>query len=186
MPALYLPSFTSLNSAIASIFGNNIRIVHASPAAYGGDINKPSLTEIDEWPRAFWRRRTGRTSYHFTAEAAVIRLIVHTGGDRDAGAALLWDRRGSGWIFFFWLWNGSRERGWSSHYWETFANQLALPCTGITQDFITGGRYGFHQNNYIGASPRRIAAYDSWGDIFRDCRLEHRSDLRRIILGRGT
>ncbi len=170
MPALYLPSFTSLNSAIASIFGNNIRIVHASPVA-GGDINKACRLKLTNGMSIFMKANRKDKLSFFTAEAAGLEAIAHTG---EIGTPELLcygtdeDRGGFSFLLMEWI-QGERR---SSHYWETFANQLAAMHRAPAQDFITGGRYGFHQNNYIGASPQTNTAYDSWVTFFRDCRLE--------------
>ena len=41
-----------------------------------------------------------------------------------------------------------------------------------TSEFVSGGKYGFDRDNYIGATRQINAPRDSWIDFFRECRLE--------------
>ncbi len=170
MPALSLPGFPSLDSAIASIFGNNNRILHTSPVA-GGDINEACRLELTDGTRVFMKANRKDNLSFFTAEAAGLEAVARTG---VIGTPELLcygtdeDRGGFSFLLMEWI-QGERR---ISNYWETFAHQLAAMHRAPTQNFVSGGTYGFDQNNHIGARPQTNTANDSWVTFFRDCRLE--------------
>ena len=170
MPTLSLSGFPSLNSAIASIFGNNNRILHTSPVA-GGDINEACRLELADGTGVFMKANRKDNLSFFTAEAAGLKAIARTG---VIGTPELLcygtdeDRGGFSFLLMEWI-RGERR---TPNYWEIFAHQLAAMHRAPTQNFVLGGTYGFDQNNYIGARPQTNTANDSWVTFFRDCRLE--------------
>ena len=78
MPVLSLPIFSSLNSAIVSIFGDNNRILHASPVA-GGDINEACRLELTDGTWVFMKANKKENLSFFTAEATGLEAIARTG-----------------------------------------------------------------------------------------------------------
>lgn len=170
MSSLSLPGFPSLNIAITSIFGNNIRIVHASPVA-GGDINKACRLELTDGTCVFMKTNRKNNLSFFTAEAGGLEVIASTGEIKTPGLLCYGtDEERGGFSFLLMEWIQGERR--MLHYWETFAHQLAAMHQAPAQKFVTGGRYGFDQNNYIGARPQTNTVYDGWVSFFRDCRLE--------------
>lgn len=181
MPTLSLPGFPSLNSAIASIFGNNNRILHTSPVA-GGDINEAFRLELTDGTCVFMKANRKDNLSFFTAEAAGLDAMARTGMIGTPELLCFGTDEGRGGFSFLlmeWM-QGKRQ---ISHYWETFAHQLAAMHRAPSQKFVPGGRYGFHQNNYIGARPQTNTAYDSWVTFFRDCRLEPQIRSAEAYLG---
>ncbi len=77
-------------------------------------------------------------------------------------------------------------------YWETLGHQLADMHRAETKDYVSGGKYGFFCDNYIGEGTQINTPHESWVSFFRDCRLEpqfqraeryfNKEDLRRIRL----
>lgn len=171
MPAaLSLPGFPSLNTALTSSFGNNIRITRTSHIT-GGDINKACRLELTDGTYVFMKANSKDNLSFFTAEAAGLEAIARTGGIKTPELLCYGtdeDRGG----FSFLLMEWSQEERRITHYWETFAHQLAAMHRAPAEKFVIGGRYGFVQNNYIGARPQTNTAHDSWVTFFRDCRLE--------------
>lgn len=183
MPVLSLPIFSSLNSAIASIFGDNNRILHASPVA-GGDINEACRLELTDGAWVFMKANKKENLSFFTAEATGLEAIVRTG---EIGTPELLcygtDEERGGFSFLLMEWIRGERR--ISHYWETFAHQLAALHQSPSQAFVTGRKYGFCQDNYIGARSQKNVANESWVAFFRDCRLEPQIRSAEHYLGTG-
>ena len=59
-----------------------------------------------------------------------------------------------------------------SDYWEHFGRQLAEMHRADPSKWTHGGKYGFPEDNYIGAGEQFNAVADSWISFFRECRLE--------------
>lgn len=183
MPDLSLPGFSSLNSAITSIFGDNNRILYTSPVA-GGDINEACQLELADGTCVFMKANRKDNLSFFTTEATGLKAIARIG---EIGTPELLcygtdeDRGGFSFLLMEWI-QGERP---ISNYWETFAHQLAAMHRAPAQKFVSGGRYGFDQNNYIGARPQANMAYDSWVTFFRDCRLEPQIRSAEHYFGNG-
>lgn len=183
MPTLSLPHFTSLNTAISSIFGNNIRILHTSPVA-GGDINEASRLELTDGNCVFMKANRRENLSFFTAEACGLEAIAETG---EIGTPELLgygtDEGRGGFSFLLLGWIRGERR--IPRYWETFAHQLAALHRAPADGFVDGGTYGFFQDNYIGARAQKNVARDSWVAFFRDCRLEPQIRSAEAYFGAG-
>ena len=57
-------------------------------------------------------------------------------------------------------------------YWERFGRQLAAMHKAETGEWTPQGKYGFTQNNFIGAGRQNNHICGSWIDFFREYRLE--------------
>lgn len=169
-PIPTLPHFSSLKTALTTLFGNDTKVVRSTPVA-GGDINTACRLELSESTQIFMKSNAKKNLSFFTVEAAGLAAIARTGAigtpkllctGTDEG------RGGSSFLLMEWLQGGSRL----TRYWETFARQLAAMHQAPAGEFITGGKYGFDHDNYIGAGEQVNTARDSWITFFRDCRLE--------------
>lgn len=62
-----------------------------------------------------------------------------------------------------------------SSYWEIFGHELAelhkAEAGAYTVRKGDKGKYGFIEDNYIGASPQKNTLCENWIDFYRDCRL---------------
>ena len=58
-------------------------------------------------------------------------------------------------------------------FWERFGRELAEMHIASTEDMLTGGRYGFPSDNYIGATRQINKPAESWIRFYRDRRLEY-------------
>lgn len=63
-----LKQFHSLNFAVSSIFGNNVKIVRTQEM-FGGDINKSYALTLSDGSFIFMKQNPGKTESFFTAEA---------------------------------------------------------------------------------------------------------------------
>ena len=59
----------------------------------------------------------------------------------------------------------------AQYFWDMFGQSFAAMHMADTSAFVSGGRYGFDTDNYIGATVQINSPRDSWIDFFRDCRL---------------
>lgn len=183
-----LPHFTSLDSAIASIWGNGVKVTGADPVS-GGDINRAYRLRMTDGTCLFMKANDRQNESFFTAEAAGLEAIARTGavGTPKVFCSGTDEARGG---YSFLLMEYIQAAGRAKHYWETFARELAAMHRAPADSLAAGGKYGFGQDNYIGKRVQRNTANDSWTDFFRDCRLEPQfrhathyfsaADLKRI------
>ena len=58
---------------------------------------------------------------------------------------------------------------------RTSGHRLAMlhraDCSAFVPDGESGMKYGFTEDNYIGASPQKNIPGRKWADFYRDCRL---------------
>lgn len=165
-----LPHFTSLESALASLFGNNAKIARTERIA-GGDINEAYGLSLTDGTKIFMKSNEKRNASFFTAEAVGLDAIAWTeaigtphifcsGTDEDRGG------------FSFLLMEFITGKNRVADYWGTLAHQLAAMHKAPAERFVSDGKYGFDCDNYIGARRQVNTAHDSWITFFRDCRLE--------------
>lgn len=162
--------FTSMNSALESLFGEGTKIVR-SDRVFGGDINDAYGLTLSNGARIFMKTNTVKNAAFFQAEALGLQAIAQTGcigtprilgSGTQAGA----DR------YSFLLLEWIEGKPPVKDYWELFARQLAEMHQAPAEDFVPDGTYGFWQDNFIGAGPQKNDARKSWITFFRDCRLE--------------
>lgn len=169
MEAATIPQFASLDDALASLFGEGVTVVCKNPVS-GGDINRAYKVVLSNDETLFMKLNARENASFFTAEAAGIHAIAQTntigtphilctGTDESGNCSFL---------LMEFLDSGSRI----AEFWETFAHQLAKLHQADTREFVQGGRFGFGQDNFIGATAQINTAYDGWVSFFRDCRLK--------------
>lgn len=125
----------------------------------------------------------------FTAEAAGLDAIAQTktiGTPQILGAGTDEERGGFSFLLLEFISGKSRNK----NYWEDFARQLSEMHRAETAGLVSGGKYGFRCDNYIGMHSQVNTGYESWTGFFRDCRLEpqfrdaaryfDKEELRRI------
>ncbi|MBP5654852.1 MAG: fructosamine kinase family protein [Clostridiales bacterium] len=62
-------------------------------------------------------------------------------------------------------------------------NEFALMHKADTGSFVSGGKYGFIHDNFIGASKQINTPCDSWVEFFRQCRMEPQLRMAMRDLG---
>lgn len=165
-----LPHFTSLETAIHTLFGEEIKIEKTAPIS-GGDINEAYGMILSDGKSIFMKSNTKENLAFFTAEAAGLAAIARTeaiGTPRVLGVGTDVGRGG----FSFLLLEFISAKNRNGHYWEEFAGQLSEMHRASTAGLVPGGKYGFAGDNYIGRRRQINRAHDSWISFFRDCRLE--------------
>ena len=161
MPDIKL--FSSVSEAVRSLFGESRYVIKRNYVA-GGDINEACALTLDDGTILFMKSNSLVSLANFKAEAAGLHAI------RETGAIGVPDVLGAGTDtgFSFLLLSYIRGGRRISHYWETFADELAAMHRAATSE---SGKYGFAENNWIGARKQINTPHDKWIPFFRDCRL---------------
>lgn len=181
--------FTSLESAVRSLFGEDTRVERAD-RIFGGDINEAYGLTLTDGKCIFMKSNTKQNLSFFTAEAASLGAIAQTkaiGTPRILGVGT--DEEGAGYSFLLLEFISGKSR--SRNYWEDFARQLSDMHRAPTDGLVSSGKYGFDSDNYIGMRRQINTGHDSWISFFRNCRLEpqfqdaaryfDREDQKRIV-----
>lgn len=163
-----LKHFTSLEGALASVFGAGVG-VSGRRRVSGGDINDAYDLTLTNGTHVFMK--VNSEAALFSAEAAGLSAIAQTNAIGTPRLFCTGTAHGKS-EYAFLLMEFIGHTGQIPNYWETFAKQLAAMHRADATGFVTGGTYGFSEDNYIGARTQANAARDRWVDFFRDCRLE--------------
>lgn len=165
-----LPHFDSLESALHSLFGENIKILKKEPVA-GGDINEAYGLTLSDHSRIFMKSNTRKNLSFFEAEAAGLSAIAGTGviGTPGVFCCGVDETKGSRSFLLMEFISGERS---GKDYWETLGYELAAMHKARTDGFVEGGIYGFASDNYIGAGAQCNTACGSFVEFFREYRLK--------------
>ncbi len=161
-PALY----ASLAEAIRASFGG-LSVAGVSGVS-GGDINRAYRLTLSDGTDVFMKANTRSNLPFFTAEARGLAAIAAAGAIRTPELlGVGTDGRYGAFLLLRWAAGGQR----SGRYWENFGHSLAAMHLADTEGLVPGGRFGFAEDNFIGAGRQVNAPRDSWVAFFRDCRL---------------
>jgi fructosamine-3-kinase len=191
-----------VSGIVQQALGKEIAAGGMRPVA-GGDINDAYMVTLVDGQKVFLKVNTLRNAAFFSAEQEGLAAIrktnaigvpeviatgvfpgagtagVGTAGNGATGNKPLADgatvRRTQGCSFLImeYLEAGPRK----ADFWERFGRQLAAMHRAETCKWTPGGKYGFTQNNFIGAGSQNNAICDSWIDFFREYRLEQQFRL---------
>lgn len=164
------PHYESLAEALVSLFGNSVAIAQTDRLS-GGDINKAYGLHLSTGDTVFMKANAKENASFFTAEALALSAIESTktiGTPKilctgtDAGEEV-----GYSFLFLEYIESAAKIK----NYWETFGHELALMHKAQTEKFTSGKKFGFLQDNFIGARKQVNQNSDSWIEFFRDSRL---------------
>ena len=159
--------YTSIAEAIRDLFGEGRTIADRRPAS-GGDINEAHILTLDDGASLFMKTNTVRFLPAFEAEVEGLTEIRRTGAIGVPKVLGFGTDKGYSFLLLEYIGGAGRIK----EYWETFALELiAMHRSDV------GSRYGFRQDNWIGAGRQRNAWHDSWISFFRDCRLVPQFEL---------
>ena len=168
-------NYLSLAEALVSLFGKTIAI-NRTDRVSGGDINKAYALSLNNGKRIFMKANAKQNAACFTAEAAGLCAIASTGtiGTPEILCTGTDDGEEVGYSFLLLKYIESGKP--CSDYWEDFARKLAALHNADTTDFSdnsasSSSRFGFFQNNFVGARPQINTPCNSWISFFRDNRL---------------
>ncbi|MBQ9207762.1 MAG: fructosamine kinase family protein [Treponema sp.] len=171
------PHYTSLASALVSLFGSSVAIARTDRVS-GGDINKSYALTLNTGDRIFMKANAKENAAFFTAEATGLSAIAATGAigtprilctGTDDGEEV-----GYSFLLLSYVESGKKR----TDYWETFARELSAMHNADTTAFVvsTGSttaplRFGFLQDNFIGARGQVNTPTEKWISFFRENRL---------------
>ena len=165
---MHIPIYDSLGTAVADCFGADVRIARRDYVG-GGDINDACCLNLSNGERVFLKSNTASNYAFFEAEAAGLEAIAETptiGTPRLLALGL--DRRKGVSFLMMELVSGRKN----ADFWEDFGRSLANMHLADASAFVPGGKFGFHQDNFIGAGPQENTPAERWIDFFRQRRLE--------------
>ena len=164
------PHYTSLASALVSLFGSSVAIARTDRVS-GGDINKSYALTLNTGDRIFMKANAKENAAFFTAEATGLSAIAATGaiGTPHILCTGTDDGEEVGYSFLLLSYVESDKK--RADYWETFAHELSAMHNADTTAFVNGGRFGFLQDNFIGARGQVNTPAEKWIPFFRENRL---------------
>jgi len=160
----YSGQYDSLSSALADCFGTAAQITNRSRVS-GGDINDAWCLSMSDGSRLFLKTNSRRNISFFRTEwnglqamreigAVKVPMLYAAGTDVDQSFLLM-----------EWIENGRPSRQYMENLGRALAHMHMAESPG-------DGRYGFSEDNYIGATVQHNAWDFSWINFFREQRLE--------------
>ncbi len=167
--------FNSLAQALVSLFGNSVAIKRTDRVT-GGDINKAYAVTLNTGDTIFMKANEKEKAASFVAEASGIFAIAQTGAIRVPKILCVGTDDGQEVGYSFLLMEFVKSAEPKADYWERFAQELAALHQADASAFCERddgqkGRFGFFEDNFIGARPQDNSPSESWIDFFRDKRL---------------
>lgn len=172
--------FKTLQTALDAIFPPRATVVGIE-SIDGGDINRAYELELKTGEHIFMKSNSRMDEDFFIAEAMGLCAIESTGTVKTP--AILCTGTDPAWAddpFSFLVLEYIRSAKPRDDYWETFGHELAAMHLADTKEVmevdldggnLSGGRFGFFQDNFIGERPQKNTRTDSWISFFRDTRL---------------
>ena len=134
----------------------------------GGDINDAYLVALEDGQKVFLKVNTPGNAAFFTAEQAGLEALRKTNAIGVPEAITAGVSQDCSFLIMEYLEAGPRR----PDYWERFGRQLATMHKAETGEWTPQGKYGFTQNNFIGAGRQNNHICGNWIDFFREFRLE--------------
>lgn len=176
--------YDSIDGLVQGIFGDTVTVTRAVSVP-GGDINRAYRVSLSCDESVFVKMNSIENADFFAAEEKgldALRLAGVIGVPKSLGRGI--DRR-KGYSFLALEYIESAPR--ADLYWETFGHELARLHRAETAAFTDSGdgrcRYGFYEDNYIGASPQKNRPAPKWIDFYRERRLIPQIAMAQRYLG---
>ena len=159
------PYFESLEEALKTLF-NDANIV-SSQTVSGGAINKARKLTLSNGQVVFLKFNDFDTLPFFQTEVTSLDTLrdTHTIGVPQVYGYGIDAKDHMAFILLEYL-SSSKE-----YDWKTFGHELAQMHRANTSHAITGGTYGFLENNFIGSMPQINTPHDSWIEFYIEERL---------------
>lgn len=154
--------------------------VTAARSVGGGSIHAAFQVELAGGRRIFVKASRQAPPETFPREAEALAALAEPGALRVPGHPLAGSGGGFTFLLLEWIESGSPEKG----FFEAFGRGLALLHRRTAE--TSGGRFGFHVDNWIGATPQPNGWKGDWVEFWRERRLGHQLHLaRRSGVGNG-
>ncbi len=157
----------AIDKVISETFGNHKRIV-SKERAFGGDINDSYVLTLDDGTKAFLKTNSVKNAGFFEAECHGLAALksMKTIGVPEVYVHGVDEEEGFSYLLMEYISPAPRVSG----FWETFGYELSSMHSGDVGE-LTGGKYGFYEDNYIGAGDQSNSMMTSFAEFFRDERL---------------
>ena len=169
---LMIKEFKSISSAVKDLAGENVRIERKTPV-YGGDINDAWKLYLSDGSSLFMKTNSTENFVFFRKEFNGLVLLKGTacigvpeiygiGRDSEENCSFL-------------LMEFLECPYRCENYWRIFGMELAeMHNAAYDAAQLLGtpnAKFGFYEDNYIGAGRQKNSPADNWIAFYRDCRL---------------
>ena len=161
-----------MGEKIRSVFGNEVNVCRVRSVP-GGDINAAYALELTDGTGLFLKCNSASNAAFFDAEINGLKAIAETktiSVPEPICSGTYGDRS---YLLMSMIESGREIKG----YWECFGHDLARMHKADASDFVSGGKYGFWRDNFIGAGKQKNTPCDTWIEFFREQRLKPQVDL---------
>ncbi|MCR5746884.1 MAG: fructosamine kinase family protein [Lachnospiraceae bacterium] len=167
----------TIDEAVGITYGKGVYVTEKRRVS-GGDINDAFILQLSDGQKVFLKENSKRNSDFFSAETEGLEVLsgtkaigvpeVHSYGSYGDRAFLLMEC----------LEAGNRV----PDFWERFGHALADMHKASAAQLLEDGKFGFYQDNYIGAGYQKNTVKNTWTEFFRDCRLIPQLERARSAL----
>lgn len=164
--------YHSVEDAVKALFGDDVGILRKD-RIHGGDINDAYRLSLSNGKKLFLKSNSIKNSRFFITESHGLQALRATGmiGVPEILGTGTDERQGIAFLLLEYIDRTSRIKD----YWEIFGHQLAqmhrADCRLLIKQMNGQCRFGFPEDNYIGANPQKNSPNESWIDFYRECRL---------------
>lgn len=156
-----------LSVPLQELFGANIKLDSVRSVS-GGDINSAYLLILNDGNRLFLKENLQQNVRYFETERVGLEAIKATGTISVPEVLMTGISGGRSYLMMEYLEAAPTKPA----YWEHFGRQLAQMHRADPSIWTEGGKFGFLEDNYIGAGEQINSVFDRWIPFFRECRLE--------------
>ena len=159
--------YDSLAAAIHAAFCEDVSLTASRPV-YGGDINDAARMDLSDGSRVFIKKNSMSNRSFFLTEQTGLTALRQTGTlsvPQVYGAGT--DPSGFSFLLMEYIQPGEKK----PDFWEQFGRGLAEMHRASAADWVPGGRFGFCEDNFIGAGGQKNTPHEHWISFYRDCRL---------------
>ena len=161
--------YNTLSEAVSSCFGSSVTIKDQAYVS-GGDINDARCLLLNNGEKIFVKSNSISNKGFFEAEETGLDAIAATNTLQVPRLLFRGVDEASGRAFLAMEYISGADR--VQDFWEEFGQSLAAMHLADTSRLVSGGKYGFDTDNYIGATRQINSPMESWIEFFRECRLE--------------
>ena len=171
----------TLGDAIRKIFGNDVCVSEKTPV-YGGDINESFRLFLSDGNTVFMKKNRGKTADFFIAEANGLLAILDTGTIRVPSVHCVGAEPDGPFLLMEYVEKASPGPG----FFETLGRELAAMHLADASEYAGGRRFGFHQDNFIGATVQKNTSCDSWKEFYHAFRLLPQFEMASVYFDGGS
>ena len=172
--------FGSLSDAVRFVCGEGAKVT-GQRSVGGGDINNAYRLEISDGSIIFMKENTAVNIGFFSAEAKGLAAIRSTGAIGTPDVLALGTDHTRSFLLLSYIGSGSRIKGFFERFGEDLANMHKSPC----DEYTPKGKFGFTDDNYIGAGYQENTVESSWIAFFKDHRLLPQIDRAKRYFDTG-